>query len=228
MTLKEEAGWNQTEQDWVKLLERAPEGCFGVDIDGKLAATTTAVCYGAELAWIGMVLTARQFRGQGIAGALLRHAIEDLAGRGVDWIKLDATEMGRPVYQRLGFEDECVIERWSRPGTPARNFPEEQRESDGGMAGGRPGSQAAYFGPCIADSPDAARDLLEWFLALHNGEAIYWDLFPSNASAVELARADGFTPLRRLTRMARRGRPGIPARPTDVNRTYAITGFEWG
>ncbi len=228
MALKEEAGWNQTEQDWIKLLDAAPNGCFGIEIDGTIAATTTAVCYETELAWIGMVLTAGRFRRRGLAGALLERALGYLSSRGVDWIKLDATEMGRPVYQQFGFEDECIVERWLRPGSAARNFPEECRESELGKARGRPGSEAAYFGPCMADSPDAAQDLLQWFLALHPSEAIYWDILPANRPAVELARAHGFAPVRQLTRMARPGRPGVPARPTDIARTYAITGFEWG
>jgi len=116
MRLKEAAGWNQTEQDWINLLQLAPEGCFGIDVNGTLAATTTAVCFGRELAWIGMVLTHPDHRGQGLARRLMEHALEHLQGR-VACIKLDATDMGRPLYANLGFQDECGIERWSRPGS---------------------------------------------------------------------------------------------------------------
>ena len=56
MRLKAAAGWNQTEADWLRLFKLAPEGCFGIDVDGQLAATATAVAYGAEVAWIGMAL----------------------------------------------------------------------------------------------------------------------------------------------------------------------------
>ena len=50
MRLKEAAGWNQTEQDWRNLLHLAPDGCFGIDVNGVLAATTTAVwCAGPNL-----------------------------------------------------------------------------------------------------------------------------------------------------------------------------------
>jgi GNAT superfamily N-acetyltransferase len=228
MALKEEAGWNQTEQDWLKLFEFAPDSCFGIEIDGTLASTITAVCYGTELAWIGMVLTGARFRRRGLASALLEHTLHYLARIPMDWIKLDATEMGRPVYQRFGFEDECAIERWLRPGTPATFFEEQSRELGDSFARGRPGSKAAYFGPCRATSREAARDLLEWFLELHRGEAICWDILPANVDAVDLARAHGFTPLRKLVRMALRGRPGAAPRPTDIAHTYATAGFEWG
>jgi len=114
MRLKEAAGWNQTEHDWRNLLELEPEGCFVLECDGVVASTATCICYGRELAWIGMVLTAPEFRGRGFARRLMERALEFLRARGVAWIKLDATDMGRPLYLKLGFQDEAPIERWAR------------------------------------------------------------------------------------------------------------------
>ncbi|MGB9604498.1 MAG: GNAT family N-acetyltransferase, partial [Bryobacteraceae bacterium] len=71
MRLKEAAGWNQTEQDWLNLIELEPEGCFALETGGVLASTATVVCYGNELAWIGMVLTAPEYRGRGFARRLM-------------------------------------------------------------------------------------------------------------------------------------------------------------
>jgi len=118
MQLKNAAGWNQTEQDWRNLLRLAPDGCFGVDWDGSLVSTTTAVCYGSELAWIGMVLTDPAYRSRGFARRLMEHALEFLERRQVQWIKLDATDSGRPLYGKLGFRDEQPIERWVRKAGP--------------------------------------------------------------------------------------------------------------
>jgi GNAT superfamily N-acetyltransferase len=120
MRLKDAAGWNQTELDWRNLFHLAPDGCFGIEADGELMATTTAVCFGSELAWIGMVLTHPDYRGRGLARNLMEHALRYLEGR-VAWIKLDATDMGRPLYAKLGFQDECKIERWSRPGSSSNS-----------------------------------------------------------------------------------------------------------
>ena len=121
MRLKETAGWNQTEDDWRNLLQLAPEGCFGIEVDAKLAASTTAVCFGQDLAWIGMVLTHPENRGRGLARRLMEHALQYLKGR-AEWIKLDATDMGRPLYEKLGFREECKIERWSRAGNSRVGF----------------------------------------------------------------------------------------------------------
>lgn len=261
MRLKEAAGWNQTREDWELLLRLAPEGCFGLECDGTLAATTTAVCYGRELAWIGMVLTAPEFRGRGFARRLMEHAIEYLEGRGVAWIKLDATGMGYPLYRRLGFEDECAVERWRlsaeapRPGGGGlgggftlADWLDLDREAfgagrgellsalaehdafavPGGYAMGRPGSKAAFFGPCVAETPAAARALLTRFLARHAGQPVFWDLLPHNEAAVELARESGFERARKLVRMARPGLAAPPAFPHNDFHVFALAGFEYG
>jgi GNAT superfamily N-acetyltransferase len=109
------AGWNHTSQDWLRLIELEPEGCFGIALDGEIVATTTTTCYGEALAWIGMVVTDPNHRGRGFARRLMEHALAFLRARGVAWVKLDATDMGQPLYRRLGFEDEGPIQRWARP-----------------------------------------------------------------------------------------------------------------
>lgn len=113
MRLKETAGWNQTEDDWRRLLRLGPRGCFAGVVGGRLAATTTTTTYGRALAWVGMVLVDPGFRRRGIATALVRAALDSLEAEGVGAVKLDATPEGAPVYESLGFEAELVIERWA-------------------------------------------------------------------------------------------------------------------
>jgi GNAT superfamily N-acetyltransferase len=119
MRLKELARWNQTERDWLRLLALGPEGCFAATVGGRLVATATTTVYGAELAWIGMVLVDPDYRRRGIATLLMRRALEHLRKRGVRAVKLDATTAGRPVYEALGFVTEGLIERWHGVARPA-------------------------------------------------------------------------------------------------------------
>jgi ribosomal protein S18 acetylase RimI-like enzyme len=114
MRLKEAAGWNQTEEDWLRLLRLEPRGCFAAAAVGRLVGTATTTTYGRELAWVGMVLVDPEFRRRGIASRLMRAALAYLDGEGVRSVKLDATPDGRHVYEGLGFEDELLIERWRR------------------------------------------------------------------------------------------------------------------
>src|ERR1043165_6846082 len=119
MELKEAAGWNQTEADWRRLLRLEPNGCFGAIKDGRLVGTTTTTIYG-ELAWIGMVLVEPQERGQGIAAALMNVALDYLNGK-VATVKLDATSLGQPVYEKFGFQVESMVERWSGNSTSRKS-----------------------------------------------------------------------------------------------------------
>jgi GNAT superfamily N-acetyltransferase len=112
------AGWNQTAEDWSCLLELAGDGCFGIRVGNILAATTTLFCYGNSLAWIGMVLTHPGFRRQGLAGRLVQHVVARADKIGIPTLKLDATEMGEPLYRNFGFVPEQPVERWSRPAKP--------------------------------------------------------------------------------------------------------------
>jgi GNAT superfamily N-acetyltransferase len=249
------AGWNQVSSDWTRLLSLEPEGCFALESHGIVAASTTVLCYGRELAWVGMVLTAPEFRRRGFAESLMEKALEFMESRGIAVAKLDATDTGQNLYRKLGFIEECEIERWQRipgPVAPSEVLPyqediaydrprfgadrsallEQLREFEAatlpgeGYAMGRPGFTAAYFGPCVASSSAAARRLVRWFVGTHGGEPIFWDLFPSNQEAVCVAREFGFFPVRRLLRMALyRGAARPVANHADI---FAIAGFELG
>lgn len=111
MRLKEEAGWNQTHEDWKRFLQASPYGCFVAEQDGRVAGTVTTIIYENRFAWVGMVLVDTQFRGKGIGTALLLKAIEYLDARKIPCVKLDATPQGKPIYARLGFHVEYEIER---------------------------------------------------------------------------------------------------------------------
>ena len=115
--LSEQAGWNQTGDDWRLLIDLAPEGCLAIEVDGELAATTTLLCYGQRLAWIGMVLTKMSYRGRGLARRLLTQALTKADQMRIETVKLDSTDQGRPLYEKMGFRREQAVERWCRPGS---------------------------------------------------------------------------------------------------------------
>ena len=87
----------------------------------------------------------------------------------------------------------------------------------------RPGRSFLYLGPCVAESGEAARQVLEMPIGEPNAGGWFWDLLPSNQNAVALASELGFSPQRRLTRMFR----GEELKGND-QLVYAIAGFELG
>jgi hypothetical protein len=217
-----------------------------------LASTATLVSFGGRLGWLGMVLTAPEFRRRGFARMLVAHALEAADRHGITTVKLDATDQGRPLYQALGFMDEQPVERWLGAGTDGADETQAAAGSIStdldqqawlvdrskmldslaarGQAYGaqdgflltRPGACASFLGPCIAERPETAEALIGGALAARPG-AWFWDLLPANGNAVHLARRFGFGPVRALTRMYR----GRALRGNEA-LAYALAGFELG
>src|SRR3954465_13201950 len=102
MHLKDQAGWNQREDDWRRLLAMQPDGGFVAELEGTPVGTVTTCRFGA-VAWIAMVLVDEAVRGRGIGRMLVTHALGSLDRHGVCTVRLDATPLGRPLYETLGF-----------------------------------------------------------------------------------------------------------------------------
>lgn len=119
LKLSNAAGWNQVADDWHRIVDLEPAGCLGAWSDDELVGTTTFVTYGARLAWIGMVLVHPAFRRKGIARHLLDETLARLQSLGVQAIGLDATELGRPLYENGGFVALAPIIRWQGVPNPA-------------------------------------------------------------------------------------------------------------
>ncbi|MBR2820416.1 MAG: GNAT family N-acetyltransferase, partial [Clostridiales bacterium] len=57
------------------------------------------------------VYTRNEYRRQGLARKMVEMLIEDAWNKGATEISLDATKLGRPLYESLGFKDstECMV-----------------------------------------------------------------------------------------------------------------------
>jgi GNAT superfamily N-acetyltransferase len=111
MELKAQAGWNQLEADWKRLLELSPEGAFIAEV-GDRPVGTVATCRFGPVAWVAMMLVDEAHRGRGIGRALMNRALEHLDAQGVRSIRLDATPLGEPLYASLGFAAETTFARY--------------------------------------------------------------------------------------------------------------------
>lgn len=70
---------------------------------GEIVATGVGTANG-PVGWVGMIWTAPAHRGRGLGRAMTERVMDDLAARGCPTLLLDASELGRPIYVRLGFE----------------------------------------------------------------------------------------------------------------------------
>jgi GNAT superfamily N-acetyltransferase len=110
--LSRQAGWNQTEADWRRCLDLQPDGCFAAECDG-IVAGTAATCIFGSVAWVALVLVDAAFRRCGIGRALMEHALSFLDRRRVASVRLDATPLGQPLYERLGFVEQFRLARFA-------------------------------------------------------------------------------------------------------------------
>jgi GNAT superfamily N-acetyltransferase len=120
MHLAVDRGWLPEKAKWSLLLEVSE--VFGVDApdsgdggdggdgggagddggagDGALAGAVVLTRYGAELASVGMMLVAARHGRRGLGRALMEHL---LAEAGDATVTLVATDLGEPLYDKLGF-----------------------------------------------------------------------------------------------------------------------------
>ncbi len=113
MKLSTDQGWNQTEKDWEILIESPQNVCLLAECDNKIVGTSTAINYSDNVAWIGMVLVDKEYRGQGLSKLLLESIFKKL--QSCKSIKLDATPEGQQVYKKFSFKEEYLITRMTIP-----------------------------------------------------------------------------------------------------------------
>jgi len=123
-------GWNQTIGDWRRFLKLSPQGCFAATKNHILLGTVVSITYDETLSWIGMMLVHPEHRRKGIGTHLMEQVLAYLKGRGVACIRLDATPMGFPLYEQLGFVPEWTMTRCQGHRDP-RQFPFGRVSGDG-------------------------------------------------------------------------------------------------
>ncbi len=121
LKLSQAAGWNQTEADWILLLEQSTAGSFIACFNGMDAGTVTTISYQQKFHWVGMVLVEEKFQRHGIGQQLLEAAIQAVHGQGA--VYLDATPAGKKLYDSLGFQDVYNLARWLRKPAPLGQRP---------------------------------------------------------------------------------------------------------
>jgi ribosomal protein S18 acetylase RimI-like enzyme len=86
-------------------------------VDGSAAACLLAHDHEGDCG-IWAVAAVAEARGRGLTSALLAHAMVDARERGCEMTSLEATQMGRGMYERLGYKPLGALEMWERRKAP--------------------------------------------------------------------------------------------------------------
>jgi ribosomal protein S18 acetylase RimI-like enzyme len=73
-------------------------------VDGEPAGSSQLVVNDSGWAGIYYVATVEKMRRRGVGEAMTRHALVEASGLGCQGASLQASPMGRPVYERMGFK----------------------------------------------------------------------------------------------------------------------------
>lgn len=102
LEMARQEGWAPGYQDGPCYFAADPEGFFGARVDGKLVGGISAVRYGANYGFVGLLLVRPEFRGGNIGLKLAQKALEHLGDRVLGEDGVLAQEKN---YQRVfGFE----------------------------------------------------------------------------------------------------------------------------
>ncbi len=98
MALTQHLQWPHRRADWQQALALG-EGLVA-EKEGQLLGTLILWRWGDDYATLGLVIVAGEAQGKGLGKQLMQTAIARLEGRN---LRLHATEMGKGLYEKLGF-----------------------------------------------------------------------------------------------------------------------------
>jgi len=102
--LSRDQQWPHRTSDWTFMFQQG-SGVVA-EQDGRVVGTTMSWLYGTDAATVGLVIVDPACQGQGIGRKLMEAILEPLADRAV---MLNATDVGAPLYRKLGFEPTGTI-----------------------------------------------------------------------------------------------------------------------
>jgi len=114
--LSERAGWNQTKEDLNSMIYHGQGGTFiaSYNFQNQKIPLGSGVSFSVntDLSWIGMILVHPELRRQGIARSIMNACLEHARlNQHKSIVGLDATPLGKQVYDSLGFKDSFAIWR---------------------------------------------------------------------------------------------------------------------
>lgn len=109
-----DAAYDYEEGTFAAGLGRRPDPAFrayGAEHNGWLAGVLATLVHDGDCE-VTAVATLPEARGNRIASRLMHHALTDARKQGCETSTLQASRMGRSVYERLGYRDQGGLQMW--------------------------------------------------------------------------------------------------------------------
>jgi len=111
LNLTKSENWWFTKNDFIRLLDFEPNGCFIAEKNGaSRVGIVTTLSYG-KFAWLGVLIVDPNYRSKGIGTMLTEHAFSYLKEVGAETIKTDAVPKAVSLFERLECKKECKVLR---------------------------------------------------------------------------------------------------------------------
>ncbi|PKO06693.1 MAG: hypothetical protein CVU41_06225, partial [Chloroflexi bacterium HGW-Chloroflexi-3] len=101
--IKQEGWHSETLLELQSFVEYDPRGCFLYEYGGDPIGICIATAY-QQAGFIGQLIVAKRFRGQGNGRALMKTTIQYLQQKQLRAIFLDGVQKAIPMYEELGFQ----------------------------------------------------------------------------------------------------------------------------
>lgn len=118
------SGW-QDITPWISFYTQSPF-CFPVKlkIENKIAAIGCGIKH-LDVAWIAHIIVHPDHRNKGLGTLITKGIIDNMIALGCKTLNLVATELGEPVYRKLGFQTEseyCFFKEIKRVDESAQDY----------------------------------------------------------------------------------------------------------
>jgi GNAT superfamily N-acetyltransferase len=124
--------WGHLKQDFSRLLQLDPAGCFVAWQGTDRAGIATTVSYNGH-AFLGNIIVEKKRRGSIIGPALMQHAVYYLDKKGVKTIELDGVFSAIAMYRHMGFQDKYWSLRFIREPAQGGQVPGKLSRCDGSV-----------------------------------------------------------------------------------------------
>lgn len=108
--ITDEEGWGYMEEDFKRLMDLEPEGCFVAFDRNERVGMLTTTSYG-DIGWIGNVVVRSDRRQERIGAEIVRHAVGYLKGKPVSTLGLYSYMDSIKFYEGMGFSESFRVAR---------------------------------------------------------------------------------------------------------------------